>query len=138
MNTMSASAVSCGRPMFGGARSGRFRRQRSAAGTGRRNFYQGESLMSGYWGREKETAQAIRGGWFHTGDAGYLDEDGFIFLKDRMKDMIVSGGENVYPAEIEAVLVATPNLGMRRYRRAGRQMGRDRQGRGGQARRRGA
>jgi long-chain acyl-CoA synthetase len=66
--------------------------------------------MRGYWQREKETAQAIRGGWFYTGDAGYLDEDGFMFLKDRVKDMIVSGGENVYPAEIEAVLMGHPEI----------------------------
>ena len=61
--------------------------------------------MAGYWQREKETAQAIRDGWLHTGDAAYMDDDGFIFLKDRSKDMIVSGGENVYPAEVEAVLM---------------------------------
>jgi long-chain acyl-CoA synthetase len=73
-------------------------------------LYRGESLMRGYWQREKETAQAVRGGWFHTGDAGYLDEDGFMFLKDRVKDMIVSGGENVYPAEIEAVLTGHPEV----------------------------
>ena len=66
--------------------------------------------MRGYWQREKDTAQAVRGGWFYTGDAGYLDEEGFIFLKDRVKDMIVSGGENVYPAEVEAVLMGHPEV----------------------------
>jgi len=66
--------------------------------------------MTGYWQRDEETARVIRGGWFHTGDAGYVDEDGFIFLKDRVKDMIVSGGENVYPAEIEAVLMGHPEV----------------------------
>jgi acyl-CoA synthetase (AMP-forming)/AMP-acid ligase II len=52
----------------------------------------------------------MRGGWFHTGDAGAIDENGFIFIKDRIKDVIVSGGENVYPAEIEAVLAAHPEV----------------------------
>jgi acyl-CoA synthetase (AMP-forming)/AMP-acid ligase II len=73
-------------------------------------LYQGENLMAGYWEREEATAQALRGGWFHTGDAGYLDADGFIFLKDRIKDVIISGGENVYPAEIEAVLMSHPEI----------------------------
>ena len=66
--------------------------------------YQGESLMAGYWARPDATAESIRDGWFYSGDAGYMDESGFIFVKDRLKDMIVSGSENVYPAEIEAVL----------------------------------
>jgi len=73
-------------------------------------LYQGENLMAGYWARADATAQAIRGGWFHTGDAGYVDEEGFIFLKDRIKDMIVTGSENVYPAEIEAVLMGHPEV----------------------------
>ena len=66
--------------------------------------------MAGYWARPDATAEALRGGWFHTGDAGYIDEDGFIFLKDRINDMIVSGGENVYPAEVEAVLMGHPEI----------------------------
>ena len=52
----------------------------------------------------------MRGGWFHSGDAGYMDENGFIFIKDRIKDMIVSGSENVYPAEVEAVLAGHPDI----------------------------
>jgi acyl-CoA synthetase (AMP-forming)/AMP-acid ligase II len=103
--------LSCGRPMFGG-------RMRVVDANNKdlppyevgELLYQGESLMAGYWQREKETAFAIRDGWLHTGDAGYLDEDGFIFLKDRLKDMIVSGGENVYPAEIEAILMGHPEV----------------------------
>src|ERR1700751_1936873 len=66
--------------------------------------------MAGYWGRPDATAQAIRDGWFHTGDAGDVDEEGFIFLKDRIKDVIISGGENVYPAEVEAVLMSHPEV----------------------------
>ena len=60
--------------------------------------------MKGYWNLPEETAKAIRGEWFHTGDAGYLDADGYLYIHDRVKDMIVSGGENVYPAEVESAL----------------------------------
>jgi len=103
--------LSCGRPMFGG-------RMRIADSDGNdlppgetgELLYRGENLMAGYWQREKETAAAIRDGWLHTGDAGYMDKEGFIFLKDRLKDMIVSGGENVYPAEVEAVLMGHPEI----------------------------
>ncbi len=62
--------------------------------------------MLGYWDKHEETARTIVDGWLRTGDAGYLDEDGYLFLHDRIKDMVVSGGENVYPAEIENVLLA--------------------------------
>jgi fatty-acyl-CoA synthase len=61
--------------------------------------------MKGYWNRPEATAAAIdEMGWFHSGDVGYLDEDGFLFICDRLKDMVISGGENVYPAEVETVL----------------------------------
>jgi len=72
--------------------------------------YRGESLMTGYWNRAAETDDVMRGGWFHSGDAGYMDESGFIFIKDRIKDMIVSGSENIYPAEVEAVLAGHPDI----------------------------
>jgi long-chain acyl-CoA synthetase len=63
--------------------------------------------MLGYWGNPEETSATIRpDGWLRTGDAGYLDEEGYLYLHDRMKDMIVSGGENIYPAEVENVLLA--------------------------------
>ena len=68
----------------------------------------GPAVMKGYWRRDSDTAAAIRDGWFHSGDAGTMDADGFIYIKDRIKDMIVSGGENVYPAEIEGVLSEHP------------------------------
>jgi long-chain acyl-CoA synthetase len=61
----------------------------------------GPHVMKGYWNKPEETAQALRGGWMHTGDIGYLDEDGFLYIVDRLKDMIVSGGENVYSTEVE-------------------------------------
>jgi acyl-CoA synthetase (AMP-forming)/AMP-acid ligase II len=70
----------------------------------------GGMVMKGYWNLPEATASAIREGWFHTGDAGYLDEDGYLYIHDRVKDMIVSGGENVYPAEVESVLYAHPDV----------------------------
>jgi acyl-CoA synthetase (AMP-forming)/AMP-acid ligase II len=67
--------------------------------------------MQGYWKLPQETARTIGAdGWLRTGDAGYIDADGFIFIKDRIKDMIVSGSENVYPAEVEAVLAGHPDI----------------------------
>ncbi len=86
--------------------------------------------MLGYWNRPEETGATItRDGWLKTGDAGYVDEDGFVFLTDRVKDMIVSGGENIYPAEIENVLAGSPgDRRGRRHRRAGREVGRDGEG----------
>ncbi|MEZ6023599.1 MAG: fatty acid--CoA ligase [Hyphomonadaceae bacterium] len=69
------------------------------------------TIMAGYWGMPDETAKTIDAdGWFHTGDAGYLDEDGYVFIKDRIKDMIVSGGVNIYPAEIENALYAHEDI----------------------------
>ncbi len=68
----------------------------------------GGHVMLGYWNQPEATAQAVRDGWMHTGDAGYLDEDGYLFVVDRIKDMIVSGGENVYSAEVEQALSRHP------------------------------
>jgi long-chain acyl-CoA synthetase len=64
--------------------------------------------MRGYWNRPEETAKTLRDGWLYTGDAGYLDADGYLFIHDRVKDMIISGGENVYPAEVESALADHP------------------------------
>jgi acyl-CoA synthetase (AMP-forming)/AMP-acid ligase II len=64
----------------------------------------GDNVMLGYWNRPAETAAALRDGWMHTGDAGYMDERGYVFIVDRLKDMIISGGENVYSAEVENAL----------------------------------
>jgi long-chain acyl-CoA synthetase len=66
------------------------------------------NLMREYWNRPEETAEAFRGGWYHTGDAGYLDTDGYLFLVDRVKDMIVTGGENVYSIEVEDAIASHP------------------------------
>ncbi len=65
----------------------------------------GDTVMAGYWENAEATAQTLRGGWLHTGDVGRLDEDGYLTLLDRSKDMIISGGTNIYPREIEEVLL---------------------------------
>jgi acyl-CoA synthetase (AMP-forming)/AMP-acid ligase II len=68
----------------------------------------GPNVMLGYWNRPDLTAEALRGGWMHTGDIGYFDERGYLHVVDRLKDMIISGGENVYSLEVENVLAAHP------------------------------
>ena len=68
----------------------------------------GGNVMLGYWNRPEETAAALRNGWMHTGDAGYMDECGYVFIVDRIKDMIVTGAENVYSAEVENALAKHP------------------------------
>jgi acyl-CoA synthetase (AMP-forming)/AMP-acid ligase II len=68
----------------------------------------GGHVMLGYWNRPEETATALRGGWMHTGDAGHLDADGYLYVVDRIKDMIITGGENVYSAEVENALTKHP------------------------------
>jgi long-chain acyl-CoA synthetase len=70
----------------------------------------GGNLMREYWNKPEATAEAFRGGWYHSGDAGYLDEDGYLFLVDRVKDMIVTGGENVYSAEVESAISTHPGV----------------------------
>jgi acyl-CoA synthetase (AMP-forming)/AMP-acid ligase II len=70
----------------------------------------GEAVMTGYWNRAEETAEALRGGWMHTGDVGRMDADGYIHIVDRLKDMIITGGENVYSVEVEAVLADHPGV----------------------------
>jgi long-chain acyl-CoA synthetase len=68
----------------------------------------GPTVTRGYWGQPEKTAEAIRDGWMHTGDLGRVDEDGYVFLADRLKDMIISGGENVYSTEVENALYKHP------------------------------
>ena len=70
----------------------------------------GPNVMKGYWKRAQETAEALRGGWFHTGDLGRVDEDGYFYIVDRKKDLILVGGMNVYPREVEEVLYAHPGV----------------------------
>jgi long-chain acyl-CoA synthetase len=69
-----------------------------------------DCVMAGYWNNAAATAETLRGGWLHTGDLGSFDEDGFLTLRDRSKDMIISGGSNIYPREIEEVLLRHPDL----------------------------
>ncbi|MBU2645265.1 AMP-binding protein [bacterium] len=70
----------------------------------------GPSVMKGYYNLPDKTAEAMRSGWLHTGDVGYLDEDGYLFVVDRVKDMIIRGGENIYPAELEDILYRFPGV----------------------------
>jgi long-chain acyl-CoA synthetase len=71
---------------------------------------QGDMLMSGYWNRPEATAAAIRNGWLHTGDLGHMDALGYLTLVDRSKDLIISGGSNIYPREIEEILMTHPQI----------------------------
>ena len=70
----------------------------------------GPMVIRGYWNRPEATAEAIVDGWLHTGDLGYLDDEGFLFLVDRAKDMVLRGGENVYCAEVEAAIYEHPGV----------------------------
>lgn len=70
----------------------------------------GTNLMKGYWNRPEATAEALKDGWLHSGDMGKMDADGFLYIMDRKKDMIISGGENIYPAEIEDLLLSNPKI----------------------------
>jgi len=71
----------------------------------------GPNNVRGYWNKPAETAKAFTDGWFHTGDAGYIDEDGYVYVVDRLKDMVLRGGENVYCVEVETVLFEHPSVG---------------------------
>ncbi|MEQ8344756.1 MAG: long-chain fatty acid--CoA ligase [Sneathiellaceae bacterium] len=71
----------------------------------------GPNVMLGYWNKPEETAKVLREGWMHTGDGAWMDDEGFVFIVDRLKDMIISGGENVYSAEVESVISLMPGVG---------------------------
>jgi long-chain acyl-CoA synthetase len=68
----------------------------------------GHNIMKGYYNKPEATAEAFKNGWFHTGDLGYADEDGYLFIVDRKKDLVIRGGYNVYPREVEEVLYEHP------------------------------
>jgi long-chain acyl-CoA synthetase len=72
----------------------------------------GHNVMKGYYKRPEETAKALHHGWFHTGDVGKVDEEGYFFIVDRLKDMIIRGGFNVYPREVEEVLMTHPAVSL--------------------------
>jgi acyl-CoA synthetase (AMP-forming)/AMP-acid ligase II len=72
----------------------------------------GPNIMTGYWNKPEETAQTLRDGWLHTGDLGYVDDQGFVFIVDRKKDLIIKGGYNIYPREIEEVIYQLPEVDM--------------------------
>jgi long-chain acyl-CoA synthetase len=71
----------------------------------------GDVVMAGYWNQPDATAEALRGGWLHTGDVGSFDDDGYLTLRDRSKDLIISGGMNIYPREVEETLLRHPDVG---------------------------
>ena len=70
----------------------------------------GPNVFFEYWGNAAATAETLRDGWYHSGDIGTRDADGHFFIHDRKKNMIISGGENIYPAEVERVLIAHPDV----------------------------
>jgi fatty-acyl-CoA synthase len=101
--------LSCGRPILGTQVRVVDEQDRDLpAGAIGQILIRGPQLMKGYWKRDEATRDALRGGWMHTGDAGILDERGYLYIQDRVNDMIVSGGENVYPREIEEALHQHP------------------------------
>jgi long-chain acyl-CoA synthetase len=101
--------LSCGRPNFGvDVRVVDASDRDVPLGEVGELLIRGKQVMHGYHGRPGDTAEVMRGGWFHSGDAAALDADGFIYIRDRVKDMIVTGGENVFPIEVESVLAEHP------------------------------
>jgi acyl-CoA synthetase (AMP-forming)/AMP-acid ligase II len=82
-----------------------------AAGTSGEICLRGPKITKGYWGDEAKTAASFHGDWFRTGDVGYMDDQGFLYLTDRVKDMIISGGENIASSEVERVIYQMPEIG---------------------------
>lgn len=81
-----------------------------APGTAGEVVVRGPNVMIGYWNKPEETVKALEDGWYHSGDIAVEDEDGYLYIKDRIKDMYISGGENVYPAEVENALLDVPGV----------------------------
>jgi acyl-CoA synthetase (AMP-forming)/AMP-acid ligase II len=108
-----AKAGSCGKPqMHTEAKviDGKGNEVKPGSGEVGELILAGQHMMLGYWNKPEATAETLKDGWLHTGDLCTVDEDGFITICDRMKDMIISGGENVYPAELENVLAGCPEV----------------------------
>ena len=103
--------LSCGRPVLAtDIRIVDPNDQDVAVGEKGEVLVRGPQVMQEYWGQPDATAEALRDGWMHTGDVAYRDEEGFIYICDRVKDMIISGGENIYAREVEDVLLALPGV----------------------------
>jgi acyl-CoA synthetase (AMP-forming)/AMP-acid ligase II len=104
--------LSCGRPILGTELRIVDERDRPVpTGAIGQIVARGPQLMSGYWNMPDASRETLAGGWMHTGDAGTMDADGYVYIQDRVKDMIVTGGENVYPREVENVLFEHPAVG---------------------------
>ena len=102
---------SCGKPaLYCEARIIRDDGSEAAAGEAGEIHIRGQNLFSGYWNDEESTTAAMAGDWFKTGDVGHTDRDGFYYIDDRTRDVIISGGENIYPAEIENLITALPGV----------------------------
>ncbi|WP_024538763.1 long-chain-fatty-acid--CoA ligase [Comamonas badia] len=102
---------SCGRPLPGfEIRIAGMDSPQAPPGQSGEILIRGPAVMKGYWHRPEASEQALQDGWYHSGDVGYLDADGYLHIQDRLKDMIVSGGENVYPAEVERVMADHPEV----------------------------
>jgi long-chain acyl-CoA synthetase len=100
---------SCGRPFTGvEVRIGQPGPSAAAPGEQGEILVRGDVVMAGYWDNPEATADAIQSGWLRTGDVGYLDQRGFLYLTDRSKDVIITGGSNVYPREVEEALLSHP------------------------------
>lgn len=106
--TDSPRGKSAGQPVLGV--SVKIDNETGAAGDAGEVLAKGPNIMAGYWNKPEQTADVLEGGWYRTGDVGYLDEEGFLYLVDRAKDMIISGGENVYCSEVEDVIYRNPKV----------------------------
>ena len=106
-----ARLTSCGRPLPGvDVAVINLQGERAAAGQSGEIVIRCKAVMKGYWNQPVATAGALRDGWYHSGDIGYVDGNGYLYIQDRMKDMVITGGENVYPAEVERVLAEHPGV----------------------------
>jgi long-chain acyl-CoA synthetase len=102
--------LSCGKPLTGELRIADDMGEMLAVGEVGNILYRGPQCMLGYWRNEQASKDALKDGWLHTGDLGRIDSEGFLFVLDRSKDLVKTGGENVYPAEVENVLAAHPDV----------------------------
>jgi long-chain acyl-CoA synthetase len=86
-------------------------REELPRGTAGELAIRGPNIMKGYWKKPAETEAVLKDGWYYSGDGAYMDDEGFVFIVDRLKDMIISGGENVYSAEVENAISLLPGVG---------------------------